>query len=333
MTSINMLHSYTKIVCIVPFLFLLSCAFAEAAPPVSSSTSRFVGVITEVEPNDTDNDWVEFFVTGESGTIAGCTLWEGNTLVKTFPNALVHTGDYIVLYVNSNFSDETTDKGANGYWDWHSTDTYITNTDTILMIKDKKGTIIDCVCYANNDATWSTTNQSLFDVARASGAWIASENEEAQCAAWDGTTGYSLTRKADSTMQPMDTHTKDDWTIACPTKGYGYGSSLPASVDAVHGDVVPKQFSPYNAAAPYTTIMYTTPQPSTVRVYVYDVQGRCVRFLKEDTAQKSDVQWDGKDENGNIVPVGIYIVLWEATDVQTGRTTTARKPVVVGQRL
>jgi len=55
----------------------------------------------------------------------------------------------------------------------------------------------------------------------------------------------------------------------------------------------------------------------------YDTGGVVERY--EDTSD-----WDGRDHLGQIVPPGTYLIQVEASDFQTGRTTTDVAPIVVG---
>ena len=55
----------------------------------------------------------------------------------------------------------------------------------------------------------------------------------------------------------------------------------------------------------------------------YDTGGIVERY--EDTSD-----WDGRDHLGQIVPPGTYLIQVEASDFQTGRTTTDVAPIVVG---
>jgi hypothetical protein len=48
-----------------------------------------------------------------------------------------------------------------------------------------------------------------------------------------------------------------------------------------------------------------------VKIYIFTISGKFVRKLTDSVAMKDvvyTIDWDGKDENGNIVPQGIYVV-------------------------
>ena len=55
----------------------------------------------------------------------------------------------------------------------------------------------------------------------------------------------------------------------------------------------------------------------------YETGGTIER--NEDTSD-----WDGRDHLGQIVPPGTYLIQVEASNFQTGKTTTDVAPIVVG---
>jgi len=64
--------------------------------------------------------------------------------------------------------------------------------------------------------------------------------------------------------------------------------------------------NPFN---PRTLIEYQLPKRSNVEVAIYNIQGKRIRTLvvREQVAGFYRVIWNGKDENGCLVPSGIYI--------------------------
>lgn len=61
-------------------------------------------------------------------------------------------------------------------------------------------------------------------------------------------------------------------------------------------------------------IRYTLAEESTVGIRIYDIRGRLVRSF--DSGRKSagehNTIWDGKDDRGNILPSGVYLIIMEA---------------------
>jgi hypothetical protein len=70
--------------------------------------------------------------------------------------------------------------------------------------------------------------------------------------------------------------------------------------------------NPFNPAA---SIAYVLPRGERVRLEVTDVRGRRVRTVVPDTRQTAGMHratWDGKDDAGNSVPSGVYLVVLRA---------------------
>jgi len=79
------------------------------------------------------------------------------------------------------------------------------------------------------------------------------------------------------------------------------------------GVVVPNNFeltqnypNPFN---PSTTIDFSVPSLSDVNISVYDINGRLVKTLMNNTLTSGtySVVWNGDDVNGNAVSAGIYM--------------------------
>jgi hypothetical protein len=69
----------------------------------------------------------------------------------------------------------------------------------------------------------------------------------------------------------------------------------------------------------------------TVRLQVFDSQGRLVRTLLDDrnAGRTGRLGWDGRDEAGGMVPLGIYILYLQAIDVGDGRSEELKSTVVI----
>ncbi len=83
---------------------------------------------------------------------------------------------------------------------------------------------------------------------------------------------------------------------------------------------------------------YSYPNNSRVIIRLFDLSGRFVTSLvdkyyeESKTTFRDDDQssWDGRDQLGQIVPPGTYIMHIEAMNPVTGKTHTDAAPVVVG---
>jgi hypothetical protein len=69
--------------------------------------------------------------------------------------------------------------------------------------------------------------------------------------------------------------------------------------------------NPFN---PVTTIAFSVPMTSSVRLAIYDVSGRLVRVLLDSEVDSGDrtVVWDGRDDRGRDVGSGVYFCRMEA---------------------
>lgn len=97
----------------------------------------------------------------------------------------------------------------------------------------------------------------------------------------------------------------------------------------------PNPFAPTTTgSAKSTNISFFINLPSNVSVRIFDMAGRQLRNLVNETVsfqqspQRVDYTWDGKDENGEIVPVGIYVVNVRASSSFGGARENAAVAVV-----
>ena len=116
-----------------------------------------------------------------------------------------------------------------------------------------------------------------------------------------------------------------NWHSAASTAGYGtptyensqYKQKQP--IDAAI-EVTPKIFSPDNDGHDdVATIQYKIADPGYVaNITIYDSQGRPVRYLVKNGTLGLGGQWnwDGLDEKGNKLPIGIYIIYTEIFNLQ-----------------
>ena len=90
---------------------------------------------------------------------------------------------------------------------------------------------------------------------------------------------------------------------------------------------IPKEYSvgsypnPFN---PSTTISYSLPNNSSVKLDIYDVAGRKVRSLLDEgkSAGYHNVVWNGRDENGRGIASGMYLYRFTATPINGEKAFT-----------
>ena len=101
--------------------------------------------------------------------------------------------------------------------------------------------------------------------------------------------------------------------------------------------LTPNPFSPDNDGfEDFLSINYSLPVNSaTIRVRIYDVTGRLIRRLAQNEPSPStgSIIWNGMDDDGHRVRIGMYIILLEALDNFGGTAKTMKDVAVVARKL
>lgn len=108
-----------------------------------------------------------------------------------------------------------------------------------------------------------------------------------------------------------------------------YTESIPAKSNI---NISPNPFSPSRGEV--TIVSYDFPERlNRVTCRIFDLKGRLVNTLLNQQMQAASgtVIWNGYRDNGERLPVGIYIVLIEAAGYDTETVFTERKTVVIGK--
>jgi hypothetical protein len=99
----------------------------------------------------------------------------------------------------------------------------------------------------------------------------------------------------------------------------------------------PNPFSPdRDGFEDFLSINYSLPaNSSTIRIRIFDVTGRLIRRLAQNEPSPSagSLTWNGLDDDGNLVRIGMYIILFEALDNFGGVARTMKDVAVVGRKL
>ena len=94
--------------------------------------------------------------------------------------------------------------------------------------------------------------------------------------------------------------------------------------------------SPFNPADGPVQILYTLSETAALaRVRIFDAKGRLVRTLEEAVLAGlgGRLVWDGLDDTGQALRVGIYVVLFEAVSTEGGVAEAFKEAVVLGRPL
>lgn len=133
----------------------------------------------------------------------------------------------------------------------------------------------------------------------------------------------------------------DNWTSSTASSGGTPGA--PNDVSLAPPDTAPEPAGLRVRPSPFsierdgaTRIQYTLSQvPSLVRVRIFDARGRRVRTLEEArlSGRSGELLWNGRDDAGDRVRIGPYVVLFEAVQAESGSTTALKETVVVARPL
>lgn len=276
-----------------------------------SSKSLIVNEIM-YEPETTNSEFVELYNTESYDVqLAGVSLWVGDNDVCLSPTVLnVPGNEYFVLASDSSIFEN---------YPWLSEKINLVrvcesgfslpNDGTTLSIVDFTETLIDSVKYSegfHNANLYTTKNKSLERISLSSG-----------------------------------NQANTNWSSS--VSGYG---ATPGKVNSVFTEnistelklsISPNPFSPdSDGFEDFTIISYNLPNPvGRVRLRIYDSTGRQVReiFNNQLTGSSGDVIFDGLDESGRPLRIGMYIVLFEAIDSATGFSEVIKEVVVVARKL
>jgi len=151
------------------------------------------------------------------------------------------------------------------------------------------------------------------------------------------TKGRSLER-----LNPLlGSNVRSNWNTSVVSEGGSPGkqNSIYSENTSRESKVVisPNPFSPDNDGfEDYTIINFDLSQPlAQVRIKVFDSQGRLVRNITENrlASTKNSVIFDGLDDNGRPLRIGIYILLIEAVAESSDNVDVIKTPIVVARKL
>jgi len=99
--------------------------------------------------------------------------------------------------------------------------------------------------------------------------------------------------------------------------------------------VEPNPFNPYQGEE--TRIYFNLPAAvARISVEVYNLTGRIVRRLASNIPAGShnpSLKWNGRSDDGSLMPIGRYIIYIEAVDSRGGKVHSAKCTVVLADRL
>ncbi|MGB5893028.1 MAG: lamin tail domain-containing protein [Ignavibacteriaceae bacterium] len=282
----------------------------ENAPSYEKNTL----VINEImfEPDDDNGEFVEFLnLSEEPVNIGGWRIEDENDNFSKLAQTSfdVPPNSYFVLAADSlviekYFLDESAlisilDVSSLG----------LVNSGELTLLKDVKGNVIDSVWYSDK---WHNDNFAL------------SKN-------------ISLER-----INPkLSANDESNWSSSTNPLGGTPTAQNSIFTDNLNGEsnisVSPNPFSPDNDGfEDFTIINYNLTQAtSEVRIKIFDSKGRLVRTLlnNQPSGSSGSVIFDGRDDSGDALRIGIYIIFLEAINEGSGVVENMKTVVVVARKI
>jgi hypothetical protein len=154
---------------------------------------------------------------------------------------------------------------------------------------------------------------------------------------WGGGNGVSLER-----INPwIDSNDSTNWNSCVSFIG-----GTPGTENSIYTTVLPSEALIQISPSPFspdgdgmedvTIISYHLPmQIAYVNLQIYDIRGRLIRTLLGacQSGSSRSVIWDGKDDQGRLARIGIYIVFLEGLDNRRGVTVAEKAVVILGGKL
>ena len=271
-------------------------------------------VINEImyDPETNNSEYIEFYnLSSDSVNIGGWSIEDenGNSYNLSETSFIVAPKEYFILIADSSAITEYnlfdyTNKNIIG-----ESSLGLLNTGELILLKDVRGNVIDSIFYVDD---WNNRN-------------IAS------------TQNKSLER-----INPnLNGNDPLNWSTCVNSIGGTPGNQNSIFAENLNGEknisVNPNPFSPDNDGfEDFTIINYNLTQTiSQVRIKIFDSKGRSVRTLLNNQAsgQNGSVIFDGLDEEGKALRIGIYIIFLEALNDNSGVVETLKTVVVVARKL
>ncbi|MEW6508332.1 MAG: lamin tail domain-containing protein [Bacteroidota bacterium] len=268
-------------------------------------------VINEImfDPSSGNSEFIELFNTSaDSIQIGGMNLICGSN--KKIPLSKVWyqipPASYLIFASDSTIYNNYI--GLQGSFLLFNRSLSLSNDGAILVIKDARNTTIDSVYYSPG---WHNKNL-LF------------------------TKNRSLER-----LNPLlDSNDNTNWSSSVAPEGASPGKSNSIFTETIVTEskavITPNPFSPDNDGfEDFATINFNIAKKlAQVRLKVFDNQGRLVRIIAHNrpSGPSNSVIFDGLDDNGRALRIGIYILLIEIV-TESGENSVIKLPVVIARKL
>lgn len=297
-----------------------SIEFDMATPGFSNSISNLPSynygsiIINEImyEPASSNAEFIEFYNNSSDSLEVGGMILNIGTNTTQKISVISHKlapKEFLVLASDSSiFSNYNTIKGNHSIL-ISDAKFSLSNSGTQLVIKDLNKRTLDSVNYNpswHNKNVLSTKNRSL------------------------------------ERLNPgLSSNNPSNWSSSTHAEGASpaYQNSI-FSENTMHETKVtvnPNPFSPDNDGyEDFAIINFDLSSSfSQVRIKVFDSRGRLVRTISENNlaASQNSIIFNGLDDDGNPLRIGIYILLIESASADSGNLNVIKIPIVIARKL
>lgn len=266
------------------------------------------------DPLTTSCEWIEFY--NNSGRYLSLNGWKTTVSTKNInlfsdckyylqPNSYLVLAADSTLYNRFGYLQSTTDSSRRVLL---NSNLALVNTGAVIKVTDVLNNIIDSLIYSQN---WH--NNNIPD-----------------------TKGYSLERINVSLPSTLSTN----WSSSADPLGGTPGkknSIYTSNNNETSLSISPNPFSPDGDGwEDFTIIKYKLKaNTAQVRVKIFDVKGRIIKTLLNNqiSGSESQIIFDGKDDIGEKLRVGIYVAFLEAIDDNGGTIEQIKATFVVAAKL
>ena len=271
-------------------------------------------VINEImfDPDIDNSEFIEFFNNSGSGINIGGWQFEdenGNINKLSDTSFIIQPNAYFILAADSLSVSKYDLRDYRNKSIAGTSSLGLVNTGELILLKDLKKNVIDSVWYSDkwhNKNILNTKNKSLERINP-----MLDANDQ-----FNWSTSVSLDGATPGKQNSIFTNNENN------------GAKI---------SVFPNPFSPDNDGfEDFTLINYKITQTlAQVRVKIFDSRGRLVRSLVNNQASASSgsIIFDGLDDEGRALRIGIYIIFMEALNDNSGVVETLKTTVVVARKL
>lgn len=278
------------------------------------SFTRNSVIINEIlyEPDIDNSEFIEFYNASDKEiNIGGWRIEDekGNFNKIIDINFTIKSGDFFTLFSDSLGVKKYNLESNHLKSVINKNDLGLINSERLILLKDIKGNIIDSVKYFSR---WHNRNFTV-------------------------TKNRSLER-----INPfLNGNDPGNWSTSTDQSGATPGrvNSIYTSNELKEKNISasPNPFSPDDDGfEDFSIINYSLTQAvSQIRIKIYDSRGRLLRTLANNIASgsKGSIIFDGRDDRGEALRMGIYIVFLEALNETSGVIENLKTVVVVARKL